>query len=59
MAYAETGDYRQAVAWQQQAIAAAERTDRDTGMRQEMRENLTLFERGAPCRTPWAPYAMP
>lgn len=59
MAYAETGDYRQAVAWQRQAIAAAERTDRAAGMGQAMRENLSLFERGEPCRTPWADYAMP
>jgi tetratricopeptide (TPR) repeat protein len=56
MAYAETGDYQQATAWQRRAIAAAER---DASMQREMGENLELFERGEPSRTPWADYAKP
>lgn len=56
MAYAEIGDYQQAVAWQQRAILAA---GHDARMQREMGENLELFERGQPSRTPWAAYAMP
>jgi len=59
MALAEAGDYERAAVWQRRAIAAAERVDRESPMRLEMVENLTLFERGRPSRTPWADYALP
>ncbi len=56
MAYAEAGDYQQATLWQRRAIAAVER---DALMQGAMNENLVLFARGEPCRTPWADYAKP
>lgn len=59
MAYAEAGDYQQAVAWQREAIAAAEQTGRELHVRQQMAENLQLFQRGEPCRIPWRPGTMP
>jgi tetratricopeptide (TPR) repeat protein len=59
MAYAETGDFQQAVAWQRQAIAAAERIGRDPHVRRQMTENLRLFERREPCRVPWREGTMP
>lgn len=59
MAYAETGDYQQAVAWQRVAMTAADRAGRDLHVRQQMAENLGLFERGAPCRIPWREGTMP
>ncbi len=59
MAYAETGEYLQAVAWQGKAIAAAERAGRDPHVAKQMTENLQLFEQGRPCRTPWREGTMP
>ena len=59
MAYAETGEFRQAVSWQRMAMVAAERAGRDPGIVREMGANLRLFERGKPSRTPSADYAMP
>lgn len=59
MAYAETGDYQQAVARQREAITAAEQAGRDLYLRQQMTRNLRLFERGEPCRTPWRDGTMP
>ena len=59
MAYAEAGDMSTAVAWQRQAIAAAERSGRDPGLPREMQGNLASFERGVPARVPWADYAVP
>jgi tetratricopeptide (TPR) repeat protein len=59
MAYAETGNYQQAVAWQRDAIAAAEKAAREPYVRQAMTENLRLFQRGEPCRIPWREGTMP
>lgn len=59
MAYAETGEYQQAVGWQREAMTAAEQAGRDLHVRQQMTENLRLFERGEPCRTPWREGTMP
>lgn len=59
MAYAEVGDFRQAVTWQRQAMAAAERAGGDASLVREMGANLSLFEREQPSRTPWADYAVP
>ena len=59
MAYAETGDYRQATAWQREALAAGEQAARERDVRQAMAENLRLFERGEPARIPWRDGTMP
>jgi hypothetical protein len=59
MAYAEAGDMSTALAWQRQAIAAAERSGRDPGIPREMHGNLERFERGMPARVPWPDYAVP
>jgi tetratricopeptide (TPR) repeat protein len=59
MAYAEAGEYQQAVAWQREAIAAAEQAGRELHVRQQMTENLRLFQRGEPCRIPWREGMMP
>jgi tetratricopeptide (TPR) repeat protein len=59
IAYAEVGEYQQAVAWQRRAIGAAERAGRDSHSVKQMTENLRLFEQGKPCRTPWREGTMP
>jgi tetratricopeptide (TPR) repeat protein len=59
MAYAEAGDYQQAVARQREAMTAAEQAGRDPHLRQQMAQNLRLFERGEPCRIPWRDGTMP
>ena len=52
MALAESGEYGQAVTWQREAIAEAERTGRaDLGP--PMAATLRLYEAGRPCRSPW------
>ncbi len=53
MALAEYGDYEQAIAIQRDVMATAERA----GMKPQlvrMAENLALYERHQPCRTPWS-----
>jgi tetratricopeptide (TPR) repeat protein len=53
MALAEYGDYPQAIAIQRDVMAAAERA----GMKPQlvrMSQNLALYERHQPCRTPWS-----
>ncbi|MBI4263190.1 MAG: tetratricopeptide repeat protein [Acidobacteria bacterium] len=52
MAQAETGNYEEAAAWQRDAIAAARESGR-ADLARQMADNLTLYERGQPCRTPW------
>jgi tetratricopeptide (TPR) repeat protein len=52
MALAEAGQYDEAARWQRQAIAGAERAKRPDLARQMM-DNLELYERHQPCRTPW------
>jgi hypothetical protein len=52
MTLAELGQYEEAVAWQREAMAAAERGGR-ADLVQRMAENLKLYERHMPCRTPW------
>ncbi len=59
MAYAEAGDYPQAVAWQRKAVAAAEAAGRDPHVRELMQQNLILFGSGEPSRIPWRAGAMP
>jgi tetratricopeptide (TPR) repeat protein len=51
MTLAELGRFEEATAWQREAIAAANRSQPDTVPRLE--QNLTLYESGKPCRTPW------
>ncbi len=52
MAHAEVGELDQAVAWQQQAIAVAERADRPD-VAGALRETLEAYRRGEPSRRPW------
>jgi tetratricopeptide (TPR) repeat protein len=52
MTLAELGQYEEAVAWQHEAMAAAERGGR-ADLVQRMAENLGLYQRHMPCRTPW------
>ena len=52
MTLAELGQYEEAVAWQREAMAAAERGGR-ADLVQGMAENLALYQRHMPCRTPW------
>jgi tetratricopeptide (TPR) repeat protein len=54
MALAEFGDFQQAVSIQRDVIAAATRS-RLTGQLPRMQQNLALYERHQPCRTPWSP----
>jgi tetratricopeptide (TPR) repeat protein len=52
MTLAELGQYIEAVAWQRESMAAAERTGRHD-LVERLAENLRLYERREPCRTPW------
>ncbi|MGH9148709.1 MAG: tetratricopeptide repeat protein, partial [Vicinamibacterales bacterium] len=52
MTLAELGRYPEAIAWQREAIAAAKQAGR-SDMTASMAENLRLYERRQPCRTPW------
>jgi tetratricopeptide (TPR) repeat protein len=52
MAFAESGQYEQAAAWQREAIAGAEQDGRHD-LAVAMTENLRQFERQKPCRVPW------
>jgi tetratricopeptide (TPR) repeat protein len=53
MALAEYGDYAQAVSIQRDVIAAARRSGL-TAQLPQMEQNLGLYERHQPCRTPWS-----
>jgi tetratricopeptide (TPR) repeat protein len=52
MTLAELGRYDEAVAWQRETIAAATQAGR-ADLAARLGENLRLYERGQPCRTPW------
>jgi tetratricopeptide (TPR) repeat protein len=52
MALAELGRYTEAARWQRDAIARAGR-EGPAGAAERLRDNLRLYETGAPCRTPW------
>jgi len=58
MTLAEVGRYDEAAAWQRDAMAAAKQGGHEE-LLQGMTENLRLYERGEPCRTPWKEDAMP
>jgi tetratricopeptide (TPR) repeat protein len=51
MALAEAGRFAEAARWQREAIARA--TREGSGRAERMRDNLQLYERATPCRTPW------
>ena len=52
MALAEVGRYDEALQWQRDAIATAER-DRQANLAGALAANLRLFERRQPSRMPW------
>jgi len=52
MVQAELGQFTEAVTWQKEAIAAAERSG-DRGIASRITDNLRLYESRKPCRTPW------
>lgn len=52
MVFAEVGRFRDAVAWQRSAMAAAEQAGHG-GVAVRMAEALRLYEAGQPNRTPW------
>ena len=52
MALAEYGDYAQAVTIQRDVMAAAQKAGMTTQLAR-MEQNLALYERHQPCRTPW------
>jgi tetratricopeptide (TPR) repeat protein len=54
MTLAELGQYEQAVTFQREVMAAAAKAGRDDVARQ-MLENLELYQRHQPCRTPLRP----
>ena len=54
MALAELGQYEQAAAFQREVMAAARKAGRDDAAR-PMLENLELYQRHQPCRTPLRP----
>jgi tetratricopeptide (TPR) repeat protein len=52
-AFAETGDFIQAVKYQKQALVNLEAKDGyNDSFRAQMRERLTLYEKGKPCHQP-------
>ncbi len=53
MALAESGDFAQAVSIQRDVIAAVRRTPL-TAQLPRMEQNLALYERDQPCRSPWS-----
>ena len=58
MALAELGRYDEAVAVQRDLVAGGERAGRQDIV-ERLAANLRLYERGAPCRTPWTDAEMP
>jgi len=54
MVQAELGQFSEAVTWQKEAIAVAERSG-ERGIAQRIADNLRLYESRQPCRTPWRP----
>jgi tetratricopeptide (TPR) repeat protein len=53
MMFAEVGQFKEAVAWQRSALERAQKTGR-ADVARRLAENLQLYERGQPCRTPWS-----
>lgn len=53
MTFAELGQYDEAVRWQRNTMAAATQSGRPD-LAPRLAENLRLYERHQPCRTPWS-----
>ena len=53
MTLAELGEYQRAAAIQRGVMAAAEKAKVERAALERMSENLKLYERHQPCRTPW------
>jgi tetratricopeptide (TPR) repeat protein len=53
-AYAETGDFDRAVAWQEAALAAAREAGNAPAV-ERIEERLERYRRGEPSRVPWRP----
>lgn len=53
MAYAETGDFQNAVAWQKAALEAAQSHDETAQFMTWVGRRLELYEKHEPCREPW------
>jgi tetratricopeptide (TPR) repeat protein len=53
MTLAELGEYQRAAAIQRGVMAAAEKAKVEHAALERMSENLKLYERHQPCRTPW------
>jgi tetratricopeptide (TPR) repeat protein len=58
MTLAEVGQYQEAAAFQRSVIAAAERSGLGD-LARRMTDNLRLYERRQPCRTPWREGELP
>ena len=58
MALAEVGQYMEAAGWQREVMSLAAQAGRDD-LVEQFSENLRLYERGEPCRTPWYDDQMP
>jgi hypothetical protein len=52
MALAEVGRFDDAVQWQRDAVAAATQSDR-RDLLPKLADNLSRYEKRAPCRIPW------
>jgi len=52
MAHAADGDFRKAIKWQERAIDAARKMNRQ-GLVRVLEGNLELYRGGRPCTTPW------
>jgi cytochrome c-type biogenesis protein CcmH/NrfG len=53
MTMAEQGQFGEAITWQRDAVAAAERAGQPDRARR-LAEMLSRYERRQPCRTPWS-----
>jgi tetratricopeptide (TPR) repeat protein len=54
MAQAELGQFTEAVRWQKDAVALAQKSG-EAGAAMRFADNLRLYESRRPCRTPWRP----
>ena len=59
MTLAELGQYEDAAGIQQELVGVAESAALPEPIVRRLRDNLDLYLRGEPCRTPWAADAMP